>query len=58
MPNLRADTARFTLQIEALEDEMLVVGLRGVEQLSSPYRFELKITNSISRASLTSRHCW
>ena len=43
MPNLRADTARFTLQIEALEDEMLVIGLRGVEQLSSPYRFELEL---------------
>ena len=43
MPNLRADTARFTLRIGTLEDELRVVGFRGVEQLSSPYRFDLEL---------------
>jgi len=43
MPDLRADTTRFTLKIESLEDEIHVVGLRGVEQLSSPYRFDLEL---------------
>jgi len=43
MPDLRADTTRFTLQIESLQDEIHVVGLRGVEQLSSPYRFDLEL---------------
>ncbi len=43
MPNLQADTARFTLQIESLDDEIHVVGLRGLEQLSSPYQFDLEL---------------
>ncbi len=43
MTDLQADTVRFTLQIGALDDEIHVVGVRGTEQLSGLYQFDLEL---------------
>jgi len=43
--NLRANTARFTLELASLNDEILVVGFRSEEQLSKPFKFTLELAS-------------
>jgi hypothetical protein len=43
--DLRANRARFTLEIASLMSEILVVGLEGTEQLSKPFKFKLELAS-------------
>jgi len=45
MFDLRANTARFTLEIASLKGRIHVVGLQGDEQLSKPFEFTLELAS-------------